>query len=142
MPPWPLRSFASTRYELVPAVVVSGELAGRRLERAPGHLGHVWGRRHADRWTWAHASFADGRWADVLSAKVPGLPELGFWATEQASGFGGGGFRVEVGDGAGVTVEYRDPDGSTRTCRHVEGARLRGRGLETDTAVYEQGVRS
>jgi hypothetical protein len=138
-PPRLLRPFASTQLELVPAVAVSGELGGRRLDRAPGHLGHVWGRRHADRWTWAHASLPDGRWADVLTAKARGLPQLSFWATHEGSGFGRGGFVVEAGPE--VVATYLDPDGSTRVCRHSEGARLRGRGIDTDVAACERGGR-
>ena len=141
VPPRPLRPFASTQYELVPAVAVSGELGGRRLDRAPGHLGHVWGRRHADRWLWAHASLPDGRWADLLSAKVPGLPRLSFWATHEGGGLGRGGLAVDPAGAPAVTVTYRDPDGSTRICRHWEHARLRGRGLDVAAAALELGGR-
>ena len=141
VPPRVLRPFASSHYELLPAVAVSGELGGRRLDRAPGHVGRVWGRRHAERWTWTHASLADGRWADVLTAKVRGLPELSFWATHEGSGFGRGGFEVSADPDDGVTVQYRDPDGSTRTCRHSERAHLRGRGLESLSAAHEIGTR-
>ena len=140
VPPRALRPFASTQLELVPAVAVSGELGGRRLDRLPGHLGHVWGRRHAERWRWAHGSDADGRWADLLTAKARGLPELSFWATQDGSGYGRGGLEVEPG-AAPVVVEYVDPDGSTRTCRHWEDARLRGRGLAFDAAALELGSR-
>lgn len=141
VPPRALRPVASTEYELAPAVAVSGELGGRRLDRVPGHLGHVWGRRHADRWLWAHGSLPDGRWADLLTAKVRGLPELSFWATHEGRGLGRGGLAVEPAAAAAVTVHYRDPDGTTRACRHWEGARLYGRGLDFRAAALELGGR-
>lgn len=141
VPPRVLRPLASSRYELIPAVAVSGHIGDRELERAPGHVGHVWGRRHADRWRWAHASSVDGSWVDILTAKVPCLPELSFWATDRGRGLGSGDFVVEEGDPGGfVGVTYTDPDGSTRICYHTETARLCGPGIDT-TAVLELGSR-
>ena len=136
-----LRPFASTEYELLPAVAVSGRIGERRLDRAPGHLGHVWGRRHADRWRWAHASLPDGRWIDLLTAKARGLPQVSFWGTNGKRGYGRGGFVVDEGDpSAFVGVTYTDPDGSTRVCHHTEAARIRGRGIDA-AAVLELGSR-
>lgn len=61
-------------------VAVSGviEVGGRRLElrEVPGERGHVWGRRHAWSWAWAHAQSFDGRPAcafDGVSARVRAL---------------------------------------------------------------------
>jgi hypothetical protein len=142
MPPAVLRRFASSQFELIPAAVVSGHIGSRELDHAPGHLGHVWGRRHADRWRWAHASTADGRWADVLTAKVRGLPELSFWSTHVANGWGTGGFTVDASPETFVGVTYRDPDGSTRVCHHSERALLNGRDIGTVSAVLELGSRT
>jgi hypothetical protein len=142
VPPRLLRPFASTQYELLPALAISGELGGRTLDRVPGHSGRVWGSRHAERWTWAHASMPDGRWADVLRAKVRGQPELGFWATHEGRGFGRGGFEVGADPAAAVGVTYRDPDGSEAYCWHAEHGRLRGRGIESDRAAFELGARA
>jgi hypothetical protein len=142
VPPRLLRPFASTQFELVPAVLVSGRIGDREIVRAPGHVGHVWGRRHADRWRLAHANLPDGRWADLLTAKVKGLPELSLWATHDGSGFGRGGLVVGEGDPAAfVGVSYTDPDGSSRICYHTEAAQLSGRGFESVTAVLEIGTR-
>lgn len=142
MPPRLLRPVASSQFELVPAVAVSGRIGERELDRAPGHLGYVWGRQHAERWRWAHASLADGRWADLLTAKVRGLPELSFWATHAGSGWGTGGLTVDAAPETFVGVTYRDPDGSTRICHHSEQAVLQGRDVGTTAAVLELGSRT
>jgi hypothetical protein len=142
MPPAALRLFASSQFELVPAVAVSGRIGENELDRAPGHLGHVWGRQHAERWRWAHASMPDGRWADVLTAKVRGLPELSFWATHAGHGWGSGGFSVDAQPESFVGVTYRDPDGSTRVCHHSERAVLEGRDIGSAPAVLELGSRT
>lgn len=141
VPPRAMRPFAKTQYELVPAVRVSGRIGDRVLNGVPGHSGHVWGTRHAERWIWCHASLDDGRWADVLRAKVAGLPEIGLWATQDERGFGSGGFELSAAPSTAVGVTYRDPDGSRAYCWHSERGRLAGRGIETDVAAYEFGSR-
>ena len=146
----------------VPALTVSGviEVDGVRhsLDRAPGHQAHVWGSRHAQRWGWAHANAPDGRWVELLAAKVPGAPQLALHASDEGRhngplellrtpasvAFGSlavGPYRVEADPVDIVGVTYLDPDGTPAYCYHAERARLRGPGIEVDTAALEYGTR-
>lgn len=47
-----------------------------RLDRAPGEQGHVFGRRHADRWAWAHVHRFEGS-DGVLEAVSAQVRKLG-----------------------------------------------------------------
>lgn len=76
VPRWLWRlGLAGTMYVTsAPAARFSGvvELGGRRwkLERAPGCVGHLWGRRHGARWRWAHAFWPErGVMAETLAAQ-------------------------------------------------------------------------
>jgi len=145
-----------------PALAISGfvEVDGVRqaLDRAPGHQAHIWGSRHAQRWGWAHANGPGGRWVEALAAKVPGAPQLALWATEERRANGPlallrthalvepgrlevGPYRVEADPRSVVGVTYQDPDGTPAYCYHAECARLRGPGIDVDTAALEYGTR-
>lgn len=153
-----LRPLAKTKLILpAPAVRVDGvvEVDGIRHEVRDevGTLGHVFGTRHADRWGWAHATHHDGRWVELLAAKVPRLPQVASFATEtsrrsalRVRGVVGPGelrvgpYAVEADPAGLVGVTYHDPDGSPVYCYHSETARLQGPGGAA-VAAFEYGSR-
>lgn len=53
------------------SVVGHVEVADRTLslDGAPGQQGHVWGRKHADGWAWAHSNAGEGPVWEVLAAR-------------------------------------------------------------------------
>lgn len=84
VPRWLWRlGLAGTMYVTsAPAARVSGSVSldGRRweLSGAPGCVGHVWGRRRAARWRWAHAYWPErGVAVEALTAQG----RLGRWRT-------------------------------------------------------------
>jgi len=144
--------------QTAPALEASGfiEVDGVRheLDCARGHAAHLWGRRHAERWAWAHATPATGGWVELLAVKLPGLPELALHATERRAVNGPlallrtrsklspprwriGAYEVEAARDDFVGVTYTEPDGSELFCYHAESARLRGPGVEVDDAAFE-----
>jgi hypothetical protein len=155
---------ARTRVELsAPALEISGwlELGGQRheLDHAPGHQAHVFGTRHAESFAWAHATTGDGRWLDLLAAKLPRLPLVAAYATErravnapwqlpfvradlspERSRIGPYAVAAAREDFVGVT--YHDPDGGRLFCYHTERARVSGPGLETGDVAYEFATRT
>jgi hypothetical protein len=132
-----LRPFTPTRLVTTPAILVNGAIGDRMLVDAPGHTATLSGRRHAETWGWAHASDADGRWAQLLTVVAPPFPRLSHVASDR----GGPGLpiargavdppRVRVGNTvveappeSFLGLEYLDTDGSSVWCFHSEEARL------------------
>ena len=147
-----VRPLASTRLALAqPVVEVTGTIGGIELDGALGSQAHVWGTRHAERFAWAHAGARDGRWLELLTAKVPRLPEISQVADRRRTRFaratvdggtwriGGYEVRADPDDVAGVT--YRDPDGTPLYCYHAERARLTGPGVDVADASFELATR-
>jgi hypothetical protein len=154
---------ASTEVVVVkPALAISGvvEVDGRRyeLDSAPGQQAHLFGRRHADRWGWFHATIADGRWAEGLVAHVPRLPQIALYANERGAAntplqilrtprelapgrLRIGPYAIEASPDDFVGVTYRDPDGAEVFCYHTERARVSGGAMETRDAALEIGTR-
>jgi len=72
---------------LVPDAMFAGHLdvSGRRVDMDGwrGMVGHNWGRDHADRWIWVHATGLGqrdpGGWLDMVLARVRLGPVLSPW---------------------------------------------------------------
>jgi hypothetical protein len=148
-----LRRLTPAGIETWPALRVSGRVGDRAFARAPGHRARVWGKRHAQAWGWAHGSTADGHWAQLLSAKVSGLPRLSQHATERGgpglpfaraalgeTGFRVGRYVVDAPAESFLRVQYHDPDGTPVLCRHSEEGRLRGPDVDLRDVAVELGV--
>ena len=158
-----MRPVASTQVAVVkPSLAISGvvELDGVRheLDAAPGQQAHLFGRRHADRWGWFHATLPDGGWVEGLVAKVPRLPQIALHASEHGAVNGiaslfrthaaaepgrvaVGPYTVEAPRDSFVGVTYHDPDGAPAFCYHSEQATLRGPDLEASDVALEFGAR-
>ena len=132
-----LRRVAPSHMVTQPAILVSGRVGERTLDRAPGHAARLWGRRHARTWAWAHASTADGRWTHLLSASAPPLPRVSQHASERGgpglplarasigeASFSVGGVEAAADPRSFVGLRYVDTDGSTIWCYHSEEARI------------------
>lgn len=154
---------ASTENVVVkPSLAISGvvEIDGERheLDAAPGQQAHLFGRRHADRWGWFHATLPDGRWVEGLVAEVPHLPQIALHSSERGAANGlpalfrtrreiapgrvvVGPYVVEASRDDFVGVTYRDPDGAEVFCYHAEKAILRGPDGEVRDVALEFGSR-
>lgn len=154
---------ASTDVVVVkPSLAISGivEIDGttHRLDAAPGQQAHLYGRRHADRWGWFHATLPDGRWVEGLVAEVPRLPQVALYADERAVVNGPvaivrtprelapghvrvGPYVVDAAREDFVGVTYRDPDGAEVFCYHTERAQLSGAGIAASDVALEFGTR-
>jgi hypothetical protein len=140
-----LRPVASSHLETWPALLVSGRIGERTLDGVPGHRARLWGRRGARAWAWAHGSDADGRWAHLLAAKVPGLPWVAQYATDlRPPGLplarrSVDGTRVRIGplrvEAAGEEVELAYPEGVT--VRHWQPVTLSGPDASFEAAALE-----
>jgi hypothetical protein len=144
-----------------PELLVSGtvEVDGKRhtLVTVPACQAHLWGTRHADRWGWIHASLPEGSWVEAVTAKLRGLPQLAFHATERGQGtpldllrtradlapghLRIGPYRVEASRDDFVGVTYRDPDRGEVYCYHTERGRLRGPDVDAHDVAFEYGSR-
>ena len=147
--PRSVRRLARTRVLLAqPVLELSGTIGGVELDRALGTQAHVFGTRHAERFAWAHAGAADGRYVELLTAKAKGLPELSFCegrfvrATVEPCTWRIGGYRVEADPADFLGVTYRDPDGTPLYCYHAERARLFWPGRGTVEAAFEVATRA
>ena len=158
-----MRPLASTRVVVAkPSLAISGfvELDGARheLDGAAGQQAHLFGRRHADRWGWFHATLPEGRWVEGLVAKVPSLPQIALHATERGAANGAvevfrthaelapgraaiGPYVVEAARDDFVAVTYHDPSGAEVFCYHTEKAILRGPALDVQDVALEYGSR-
>lgn len=127
---------------LVPDAVFAGylDVADQRIEIDGwrGMVGHNWGRDHADRWIWVHATGLGRRdphgWLDMVLARVrlgpvlsPWLPAGGVMLDGRlrriAPGPGIRGLRVRVTEGVEMTEEVEVAGRVGDTTRVVEGAR-------------------
>jgi hypothetical protein len=153
-----LRPVAKTHLHVTtPAAQITGRIGDVAID-AVGHGARLEGTRRPERFGWAHAALADGRYVDLLSAEQRGLPRVAFWANERELHNGPmeifrtsasiepqrldvGPYRVEADPARFVGVTYEDPDGRPLYCYHSERARLRGPGVDIADAAFEYAVR-